>query len=378
MAGEFFRVSRRSFVVGVCGLLGATATGCLPSGEVAEKDVPINPSNTLTPDQIRDRLDEVIGFTLKGRILSTAKHAAWQIVHGILAYGPEYEVEHEGKVVRTIDFLCNGGKIVGWNFKEGDVLDEATGRRGLVALVEPGTKTGQGHWDQWLGYMATWELPLEHKIVVDGKDHTLRDYAEQIRLDVHKNAEHEFSWTLMCLSTYFSTTEKWKSSDGSEWELGDLLGFEVDNDLGDGPCGGSHRMTGITMAVQNHLKQGGKLEGNWAKADQFIKRAQKSAQDFQNPDGFFSTNYFLRGGETPEIAQNIGTSGHVFEFLAFSLPKERLLEPWMQNAMAAMCDLLEQTKELDIECGALYHAVHGLVVYRERLFGKRLYNEKTA
>ena len=34
-----------------------------------------------------------------------------------------------------------------------------------------------------------------------------------------------------------------------------------------------------------------------------------------------------------------------------------------------MCDLFRKTEKLPLECGALYHAAHGLVLYRERVFG---------
>jgi hypothetical protein len=35
-----------------------------------------------------------------------------------------------------------------------------------------------------------------------------------------------------------------------------------------------------------------------------------------------------------------------------------------------LCDLLEQTRDLPVECGGLYHTVHGLELYRVRMFGE--------
>jgi hypothetical protein len=29
--------------------------------------------------------------------------------------------------------------------------------------------------------------------------------------------------------------------------------------------------------------------------------------------------------------------------------------------------LLEQTRDVDVECGALYHAIHGLALYQRRI-----------
>jgi hypothetical protein len=52
-----------------------------------------------------------------------------------------------------------------------------------------------------------------------------------------------------------------------------------------------------------------------------------------------------------------------------SLPDEELKAPWMERAALFLCDLLDATVDEDLECGGLYHAVHGLILYRERLFG---------
>ena len=58
-------------------------------------------------------------------------------------------------------------------------------------------------------------------------------------------------------------------------------------------------------------------------------------------------------------------------FLAIALPDDRLDEPWFSLAADALCEMFEDGAQLDLECGALYHAAHGLVVYRERKWGKR-------
>ena len=49
----------------------------------------------------------------------------------------------------------------GWNLRRGDLLDESTMRYGIKSLLESGTKTGQGHTDQWLGYLSDCQLALD-------------------------------------------------------------------------------------------------------------------------------------------------------------------------------------------------------------------------
>ena len=46
---------------------------------------------------------------------------------------------------------------------------------------------------------------------------------------------------------------------------------------------------------------------------------------------------------------------------------DRLDEPWVLRAAERLVKTLEQTADIDIECGALYHAAHGLLLYRNRL-----------
>ena len=65
----------------------------------------------------------------------------------------------------------------------------------------------------------------------------------------------------------------------------------------------------------------------------------------------------------------IRTTGHCLEFLALTLTKAELAQPWITRAAVHLCDLFEQTKELPLDCGATYHALHGLQVYREKRWG---------
>jgi hypothetical protein len=37
------------------------------------------------------------------------------------------------------------------------------------------------------------------------------------------------------------------------------------------------------------------------------------------------------------------------------------------RAAERLVTLLEQTEDVDVECGGLYHAIHGLMLYNERM-----------
>ena len=57
----------------------------------------------------------------------------------------------------------------------------------------------------------------------------------------------------------------------------------------------------------------------------------------------------------------------LIEVLALLLDDESLSEPWVTRAAERLVSLLERTSDVDAECGGLYHAVHGLALYRRRI-----------
>jgi len=199
--------------------------------------------------------------------------------------------------------------------------------------------------------------------------YTMADFVQQVQWDVPRNGEQEFSWTLIGLTTYLPTDANWIAQDGRPWSIERLVEIELDHDLHTSACGGTHRLIGLAMALNRHLADGGALTGVWQRADDAIQHAIDDARRFQNPDGTFSTSYLERPGSSPDLAQNLGSTGHVLEFLTLAMTKEQLQEPWVERAAVSLCKLLRDTRDLPLECGALYHAAHGLVLYREYMFG---------
>src|SRR5690606_24663592 len=61
-------------------------------------------------------------------------------------------------------------------------------------------------------------------------------------------------------------------------------------------------------------------------------------------------------------------TGHILEFLTAALSQDELEEPWVRRAALKVSEIFVKTKDIPLECGALYHAAHGLVLYRARIF----------
>jgi hypothetical protein len=343
-------------------------TGCGPEQPaVSISTTPTSVQQPVSDDELLRRIDEALDITY-ARKMSVERNAAWQIVHGAVAFKRDLIIEHEGKPVRAVDYALGGGQMKGWKFEPGVMLGE---RRGLRSIMEPGSKEGQGHPDQWFGYLSGCGLPPDQPFVVGNETFTLADLAAQVEYDVPRALAREYSWTLMGLSAYRPSDYKWTASDGKKWSIEKLLDIECDHDLSNSACGGSHRLVGITLTLNRHHDQGGRLEGAWKKADDKVQAMLAKARQYQNPDGSFSVNYFSRPGRSADLAQSLGTTGHTLEFVVLASSDEQLREPWVRRAVVYLCDVFKRTRNVDLECGGLYHSASGLLLYRERMFGPR-------
>lgn len=370
----------RSCATCACALsIAVLSVGCESSPVyVPTKPVASGAGSAAGEQDLLAQIDDALEHTYEHRRLSVGEtdqdQAAWQIIHGALAFKREFQVSAGGEDVSAVDYVLAGRPMKGLDFELGDTLDEATGRRGIRSHIA-GDKMGQGHTDQWMGYLSDCRLPFEEKIIVAGKEHTIADYIEQMKLDVHRNAQREYSWTLMAMTAYYPTDYKWTAGDGSEWSIAKLVEIELEHDLNDSPCGGTHRMTALTMAYNRHVAAGGQDEGIWKTLHERIDKCVADSHKFQNPDGSLSSNYFLRPGASAELTDRMGSAGHTMEFLATALNKDELQEDWVVAAVKDVCKLFRQTKPVDVECGALFHAAHGLVLYREKVYGPRTFGK---
>ena len=316
-------------------------------------------------------IDRVLAENLANRTLSNQVHGAWQIMHGVLAYGDRFEVETPLGKQSAIKLALQGGFINGFDPEPGDwftALSQSQKQSvGIRMAMDPSTKLGQGHRDQWLAIVSQSGLGLDEKIVAGGRDFTIGDWMNQVEYDVPRNLELEFSWTLIPLTTYRDTDHVWTARDGVQYATTELLQSELQQSLSASVCGGTHRLIGIAMAVNARRREGKPMTGVWADAQQRLQEAVAMAKENQNADGSFSASYLQRAGWTRDLGETLGTTGHVLEFLAFAADDQTLAQPWVKRSVTKLCSVLDQCRDVDLECGVLYHALHGLSQYRQRI-----------
>lgn len=323
-------------------------------------------------DGLRDMIDRTLEYTQHGREMSLEDHAAWQLLHGVLAFGENFEILSKGQKVNAVDWVFDDKPMKGWTINPTP--------QGLRAEIEAG-KFGQGHDDQWMAILSQWNVPATRPIKVKGKEYTVQDLIERTKYDCYEGKES--SWTIIVLSKHLDPMDQtWVGTDKQEWSLERLVAMEAaaqyDDDtahdeIANSACGGMHRLIGLSIALNNYkaAHPGVELKGGWLAAQERIDWAVGQSRALQLPSGAFSIAFLFRPANSTNLDEHLAATGHTLEFLTFALDKKRLQEPWVQKAVVYMCDLLDRTKHIDLECGGLYHAVHGLVLYREKVFGPR-------
>lgn len=345
--------------------------GCQPSAiPVAspDKKTAENPASQST-ESLQSLIDRTLAYNRDRRILSTDRNAAWQVAHGSVAYGLDLPLQVGPARVLAFEHLLGGGAMRGWDLAA--VGTHPTTKRPLVnASVQAGSYEGQGHVDQFLGYLSQTQPPLDLPILLDGTAATLEDWGRTAQWEVPNNPYREYSWTLIALTNLFPDDYEWKAADGNTWTLEPLVSFEAKQDLTTSPCGGMHRAMGLAHAVNYWKRRNMNFTGGWLEAQNKLRETVDIIRRYQNSDGTFSTNYTSRPGTSSDLSSRIGTTGHTLEVLAYALDKDELRKPWIEKSVRRLCEMLEAAKGEDLECGGLYHGLAGLRIYRNRVFGE--------
>lgn len=241
---------------------------------------------------------------------------------------------------------------------------------GIEVATMPGSGVGQGHQDQFIAEMAQWGMPLDRPFTVKGTRYTFEDFVRNALARARIGGEQELSWTVLIAGQYYGPQHRWSNNAGQSLTVEDVLRFEINQPIADSPvCGGTHRLFGITWVYHLHRQMGGKKEGAWKDAADTITRYVQIAKGLQNPDGSLSTSYLKERGNVRDSQLQIASTGHVFEWLALALTDAQLREPWVQNAANALVLMVLEHSSEPIDGGALYHAAHGLSIYRARMWG---------
>jgi hypothetical protein len=361
---------KRKYIFWLPAVLAVYGAGCAPVEESAPEtpaDAPAALGQPLKVSKLpavggglKERVEAALEHVHRRDLLTT--HAFWTIFHGILGTGLDATLlnPETGQRVNAIEYIRTGGEVRGLQF--------IPTRHGLDVRIGP-QFVGQGHQDQFVAEMVQWGLSPETKFTVLGRDYTFADFLHHSKMRTSVKSGQELSWAIVIIGQFDGVDATWTNEEGDKLRFEDVLRYELNEPIDSAACGGTHRLFGLTWVYHLHLQRGGKTEGIWKEVADKIARYQGLAKKYRNLDGSFSTKYLAGPGNVHDVQLRISTTGHVFEWLALSLPDVELRAAWVQEAANALSLLILDSQGSPIEGGALYHATHGLHIYHDRVFG---------
>lgn len=353
-------------------LLGAvTAGGCAPVDDAGSQPsaaagtehlavAPRPEKATSGPrDPFRERLEAAIQH-VEARDLQTS-FGFWTIFHGILGQGFQTTLfdPETGRRFNALDYISKGGQLRGLVF--------IPTPHGLDVQMGP-QYVGQGHQDQFVAEMAQWGMKADWPLVVHGKNYTFMDFVRNSQMRARVTADQELSWTILVVAHYLGLELTWTNQFNERLSLEDMLRYELAQPITQAACGGTHRLFGLSWVYHLHRARGGAVTGVWKDIDDFTIKHIDLIRRFQNSDGSLSARYFAGPGQPTDVTEGISTTGHTVEWLALALSDAELRAPWMQAAVNRLALMMLDMRDVAVDGGALYHALHGLKIYHARVF----------
>lgn len=342
-------------------LLAASLLGSEPAAPVDFAAPSAVQSSELRPElaELRDHVRRAIEL-YEPKHLNTRDHNPWELMHAYVAYGVDTRIRRggpEGEPVNALAYISINGPAKGQRLLR---IEEDR------VAVDKGYGV-QGHFGQFLAILAQSRVSPDYPLQIDERTFTVADLIESEKLGCRTGMELTFK--LISLAYYLPSDATWKNADGEDWSISRLVREEIAAPIHDAACGGTHRLMGLSYAVHHRRKQGQPIDGEFARAEKYTRDYQTWAFKLQNPDGSFSTAWLYRKDDQPDLARKLQTSGHILEWLAFSLSNEELHGEPARKAVRFLSRMLVENPERPWEIGPLGHGMHSLLIYDRRMFG---------
>jgi hypothetical protein len=237
-------------------------------------------------------------------------------MHALLAFGSDYELQHGNTRVNAIGWMCHNGTC------RTQRIFTPRGK-GFVPNVGGGV---QGHEGQ----------------------------------------KSELTFKLIGLSYYLDSNKQWRANDGKVWSIPKLIQEELAQPIVGAACGGTHRLMGFSFSVRQRVMQGQPVNGQFARADKFVRDYIDYTWRLQNPDGSFSTEWYEGRGNEPNDERKVQTTGHMLEWLMYTLPDSEVNQPRVQKSIDFLLSKIYDKRDNKWPIGPRGHATRAVSLYYAR------------
>ena len=283
----------------------------------------------------------------------------WEMMHGMLAYGLKSQIREggpKGDLVTAVGWLCYNKPSKGLTLMYVTPDGELRAKQGAGL---------QGHMGQLLAMLAQCRVSPDYPIKVGDHDFTIRDLIEVEKKTCYEKTELTFK--LIGLMHYLDSDAKWVNDQGMEWDIPKLIREEMDQPIRGAACGGTHRLSGLSLAARTRVRRGEPLDGDFARASEFVEKYHNYAFQLQNSDGSLSTEWFRGKGDDDDIDRRVKTTGHILEWLCYSLSDDQMRSNRVFSATNYLASVLYSNYDKEWEKGPVNHAIHALRLYDERM-----------
>ena len=285
---------------------------------------------------------------------STSVRSPWAVMHAVLAFGADYEMIHAQGRVNAIGWMCHNGTC------RTQRMFTPNGK-GFTPNVGGGV---QGHEGQFLAILAQSNVPLNYPIQIGSSKFTVEDLVRYEMATCKEKSELTFK--LIGLSYYLDSNKQWRANDGKQWSIQKLIQEEMAQPIIGSACGGIHRLMGFSFSVRQRQLQGEPINGQYARAAKFVRDYVEYTWQLQNPDGSFSTNWYEGRGNEPKDERKVQTSGHMLEWLMYTIADEEIKNPRVGKAIDFLLSKIYDQRNYKWPIGPRGHATRAVALYQAR------------
>lgn len=334
-----------------------------PKAELTSEPISVDPTTLPPLTTSQKNLRTKVRFVLKHyyeRPLNTRDRSPWELMHALLAYEVDSKVllgGPQGPETSAVGWLC---------------FNQDCKRRTLMYVNDEGelqVRVGpalQGHRGQLLAMLAQSKVSKDYPLQVEGHELTVSDLVKMEMKTCYPRTELTFK--LIALMHYLNSDTTWMNDQGMQWDIPRLISEEMRQPVRGAACGGTHRLSGLTLAYKTRQQRGEPIDGEYLKAQQFVQRYQQYAYRLQNRDGSLSTEWFRGPGNEQSLDRKLKTTGHLLEWLLYAASEQELHHSKTTRAADYLASILYNNRYKDWEAGPLGHAIHALLIYDRRVF----------
>lgn len=315
-------------------------------------------SSRFLPSEIelRRRINDCLSYYMR-HPESVVRRSPWAVMHAALPFGAETELVAGNRKVSAIGWMCYNGVC-----KTQRLFQPTT--TGFRTNIGPGV---QGHEGQLLAILAQSQISPDYPIRIGDKRYKIADLVRYEMATCRENSELTFK--LIGLSYYLHPLQRWRDNQGTSWNLEKMLAEELEQPVIGAACGGTHRLMGISYSLVQRQRAKLPITGHWERAAIYVDEFVDYAISLQNPDGSFSTEWFEHRANDPNLEKKVQTTGHILEWLIFTVSQEELQSQPIQNAVNFLLEQISDNREHDWPIGPRGHSLRALALYNQRVFG---------